>query len=363
MVLCGTLFRVSAYVLVALVAVLTFFHLECQKEKEADTGDSKFNPFDPKQTDTKDVPLCFCKKGDVTILYTGFEFILMQSAPCALVKLVSLIRGMLKKQEDLPDFCEQNELKKLVNITIYDARKKPPGTFHESGFTLIELDKEPETQDWRTSSKQKDADILKFFDQMEPHIKWLYPDAKRIEWTHNVVRGGDRFGDQPKALKPHMDYYQDDDARLEFHKDRPVFSPDWLGVKAEANYLMGEMDRDDSKLGALLGIWKPLHPSKVCDYPLAVMDARTIESDEVCPWKNSINLGLLTFNNLASTIVHSPEQRWYYYSFQNTREVLIFHQYSKGKFFSNPHTSFLNKNCPEDTEPRISVEMKLAVFF
>ena len=72
--------------------------------------------------------------------------------------------------------------KKLVNITIHDARKRPPGTFHESGFTLIELDKEPVTQDWRTNSKQKeDADILKFFEQMEPHVKKLYPDAKRIE--------------------------------------------------------------------------------------------------------------------------------------------------------------------------------------
>ena len=134
-------------------------------------------------------------------------------------------------------------------------------------------------------------------------------------------------------------------------------------MKAEANYLMGEMDDDDSKLGVLLGIWKPLHPSKVCDYPLAVMDARTIKSDEVCPVKNSINFGLVTFNNLASGIVHSPEQKWYYYSFQNIREVLIFHQYSKGKFFNNPHTSFLNKNCPEDTEPRISVELRLALFF
>ena len=138
---------------------------------------------------------------------------------------------------------------------------------------------------------------------------------------------------------------------------------DWFGVKAEANYLMGEMDDDDGELGVLLGIWKPLHPSKVCDYPLAVMDASTIKADEVCPVKNSINFGLVTFNNLASGIVHSPEQRWYYYSFQNTREVLIFHQYSKGKFFNNPHTSFLNKNCPEDTEPRISVEIRLALFF
>ena len=225
--LCGNLLKVSASVIVALVAVLAYFHLECQKEKEAaDTVGSKFDPFNPKQTDVVDVPMGFCKKGDVTVLDIGIEYILIQSAPCALMKLVSFIGGMLKKQEDLKALSEPDAQKKLVNITIHDARKKPPGTFHESGFTLIELDKEPVTKDWRTNSKQsEDADILKFFEQMEPHIRKLYPEAKRIEWTHNVVRGGDKFGDQPRALGPHLDYFQDDDARLEFHKDKPVFSP------------------------------------------------------------------------------------------------------------------------------------------
>lgn len=126
---------------------------------------------------------------------------------------------------------------------------------------------------------------------------------------------------------------------------------------------MGDMDGDHGKLGALLGIWKPIHPSKVCDYPLAVMDARDIKPDQFCPSRQTINFGFFTFNNVASGIVHSSEQKWYYYSFQNTREVLVFHQYSRGKLFANPHTSFLNKNCPEDTEPRISVELRLAVFF
>ena len=58
------------------------------------------------------------------------------------------------------------------------------------------------------------------------NIKELYPEAKRIEWTHNVVRGGHMPGDQPAAVgAPHLDYHQNDTARVEFHKERPVFSP------------------------------------------------------------------------------------------------------------------------------------------
>ena len=59
-----------------------------------------------------------------------------------------------------------------TNVTIHDARKRSPGGFHETGFTLVELEKEPVTKDWRTNAKmEKGADILKFYEQMYPHIK------------------------------------------------------------------------------------------------------------------------------------------------------------------------------------------------
>ena len=39
-------------------------------------------------------------------------------------------------------------------------------------------------------------------------------------------------------------------------------------------------DNCDNFDQVLLGVWKPIFPSTVCDFPLAVMDARTF--DEVC---------------------------------------------------------------------------------
>merc|ERR1712029_1069656 len=129
------------------------------------------------------------------------------------------------------------------------------------------------------------------------------------------------------------------------------------------NILMGQFDTEDYKFGTLLGVWKPLTPSKVCDYPLGVMDASTFNFDYQSPFENSVNFILFKFKNLGSGIIHSPEQRWYYYPFQNTKEILIFHQYTEGKNMANPHTSFLNKNCPKDTESRTSVEMRVALFF
>ena len=131
---------------------------------------------------------------------------------------------------------------------------------------------------------------------------------------------------------------------------------------SEADILMGSMDTESLKLGALLGVWKPLVP-KVCDWPLAVLDASTFDAEHSTPSRYSINFGLFTVHNLGGGILYYPDQKWYYYSFQSDKEVLVFHHYSRGKFFANAHGSFSNKNCPEDTEPRVSVEMKAALFF
>ena len=93
------------------------------------------------------------------------------------------------------------------------------------------------------------------------------------------------------------------------------------------------------------------------------MDARTIDPSYITTYKNTINFGLFKFKNLAAGIAFEPDQKWYYYPFQTSSEVLIFHQYSKDKYLVNPHTSFFNRNCPEDTQERISVEFRLALFY
>ena len=132
---------------------------------------------------------------------------------------------------------------------------------------------------------------------------------------------------------------------------------------SETLILLGSMESEESKLGVILGVWKPLSPSKICDYPLAVMDAQTFKSEDQAAQRFALNFGIFTANIFGARIIHNPRQKWYYYPFQSTKEVLIFHQYSKGKLFANPHTSFFNKNCPQDTEERVSVEMRVALFF
>ena len=96
---CGMFLRTAAYILVAVVAVLAYFQLECEKEKAEDKT-SKFDPFDPEQTDAKDVPLGFFQKGDPADNHIGLDFILKPFAPCAVVELVTYIEGFFKELTD-----------------------------------------------------------------------------------------------------------------------------------------------------------------------------------------------------------------------------------------------------------------------
>ena len=60
--LCGRCLQLSLYTIVGLVAILVYFHLECQKEK-AENLKEKTNPvFIPGETDCH-VSLGFTKKG------------------------------------------------------------------------------------------------------------------------------------------------------------------------------------------------------------------------------------------------------------------------------------------------------------
>jgi len=334
------------------MAVLAYLHYSAITE-ETERKRTKFNEhYDPAQTDCS-TELPFTKPGvELVTLSLGPEFVLGQALPRSVVKALSLIGSAL----GISDYSAMNSEMKTVEIL--DARKHQPGPFSETGFTLISLDQEPQTQNWRYPSE----DINLFREMMEPHLLKLYPQTKRFEWLSNLVRGGDQPGDQPRALGPHLDYHQDDEERDKFYEKFPLPS---FSNRTEPHVLTGSLDTENEKLGVMLGLWKPLYPKQVMDYPLAVMDASTFEPENQILYHLHMNLGVTTFNNLNGAISYNPAQKWYYFSKQSTTEVLVFHQYSKGKWWANPHTSFLNKNCPRGTEDqeRISAELRVALYF
>ena len=68
----------------------------------------------------------------------------MQSVPYALIKLIEFFNG--------PNLMNPTNTQKVYanitneKVTFHDARKNNPGSFHKTGFTLIQLEKEPMVQ-------------------------------------------------------------------------------------------------------------------------------------------------------------------------------------------------------------------------
>lgn len=184
---CQIVLKTFLYTSLTLTAVLVYLHIECQKESE-ESKNNRFNAeYHPDQTDCV-AELPFVKPGvDKIVTVLGPEFILKQVTPCALLKLITISRHFLFGEHWSPADAD------LKNVTILDFKKHKPGTFKETGFTYIELEEEPKTQNWRLGSE----DIDLFMDQIEPHIRKLYPKVKKMILLSHLIRGGSQFGDQP----------------------------------------------------------------------------------------------------------------------------------------------------------------------
>merc|ERR1712212_589313 len=167
---CWSCVRISSYILVAFVAVLFFFHLECTKEREEANLEKKGikTEFKPDETDVNDYQMKFSPTGATIEVHIS---LLMTLGPCPLKKFFLFACGKdrtaTKKRDyayeardekgDIVDYDNQRNLK---SINIADARKRDFGDFHDSGFTLINLDEDIDISDWRTPpSQSEDAEI------------------------------------------------------------------------------------------------------------------------------------------------------------------------------------------------------------
>jgi len=352
---CSSFLKITVLILTIISAILLYFHQECQKEAEENERNRYNDVYLPDQTDwTGELP--FRKADSMEMeLNIGASYALMQWTPCCIVKFITGIGKLMQGGFDKEAYELHTQ---MTNVTIMDARKHKPGSFEETGFTLITLDKEPETKNWRYGSE----DVHIFQEEMEKYLIKMYPQTKKFLWMSNLVRGDTKFGDQPPAPAPHLDYFQGDEERVKFHQIYPTLK--WEDAKkSEPNVLLGSFDTENEKLGAILGVWKPLYPNPICDKPFAVMDASSFRKEDQRASETHINFLFFMFHNLGAGIAHDPDQKWFYYSHQTPTEVLVFHQYSKGKWWANPHTAFPNKNCPADTEERKSAELRVALFF
>jgi len=111
----------------------------------------------------------------------------------------------------------------------------------------------------------------------------------------------------------------------------------------------------------IINVWRPL-TDPVEDYPLALVDARSINSAQLVDTERRApnHIGEI---QLA---LYDPAQRWYYYSAMRPDEVLLFRTFDSIDGGTRPcsiHTAIHLPNAPANAKPRESVETRAFVFY
>ena len=244
-------------------------------------------------------------------------------------------------------------------VDILDARTRNTG-FNQTGFDLMNIEG-VDSVDWDA------PDALHRFEAiLEPHLKALYPTATRFIYNNPIHRGNGKsaFASIQKRVidVPHADYSPIDEEWEEFDARYPDLHDGQIVKRA----FLGEEDTDNDEFRIILGMWLPTRmKTPVCDRPLIVMDARSGSPNDTTTVETHTYIpGKLT-HHMSSLISYNEAHEWYYYPYQKSNEVLVWHHYSKydKTFWSNPHTGIYNSQCSDDYESRSSTELRVAVFF
>ena len=244
-------------------------------------------------------------------------------------------------------------------VDILDARTRDVG-FKDSGFDLMNVEG-VDSLDWDTP----DA-LDRFKNLVEPHLKKLYPSATRFMYNNPTHRATGRSGFaaiQRRVIDvPHTDYSPIDEDWEEFDARYPDYHDGQIVKRA----FLGKEDTDSDEFRIILGMWLPTRMrTPVCDSPLILMDARSGSLNETTTVETHIQIPGNIPHHLISLISYNEAQKWYYYPYQKSNEVLVWHHYNKydKTYWSNPHTGIYNSHCSDDYESRSSTEFRLAVFF
>jgi hypothetical protein len=110
----------------------------------------------------------------------------------------------------------------------------------------------------------------------------------------------------------------------------------------------------------IVNVWRPIR-GPVLDSPLALCDARSFSDDDLI----ASDLVYAHVRGETSRVEYNPKHRWYYFSEQQTDEVLFIRVHDNaddGRARLSFHTSFENPLTP-GAPPRESIEVRTLVFF
>jgi len=103
------------------------------------------------------------------------------------------------------------------------------------------------------------------------------------------------------------------------------------------------------------------------DVPLAVCDARSVSAGDLLAADAVFDKpGQPEWSFEGLVVAYAPQHRWHWFPDMNRGEALVFktHDSDPTRAHCVPHVAFDNSSCPQNTPPRVSIEMRaLALWF
>ena len=237
-------------------------------------------------------------------------------------------------------------------VQILDARKRKL-SYEKVGFKLLTM--EGEITDW-----DDEAQLETYKKEVEAKIRGLHPEAKRFVWQPFITRGG-KGEQQAVRGSPHTDYYPNWKEYNTYIRENGAEHPAQTTPSEEPDLI--------------LGVWRPACMSNpVIDTPLALLDASTFDQEHLSKWKIDLTrdvklagiyetMKMVHTRNLAGQVRYSPDQRWYFYPYMTSREMLVIRHYTRGKFCLSPHLAIPHKKISPELQTRQSIESRVFVYF
>jgi len=238
-----------------------------------------------------------------------------------------------------------------VSVVVHDARpNKEEYTLENGGFALVQH--ESKITDFSSREQLNDVygkeitDLVKSLTGADDVVLFSPPVLRKTEPQTGSTH-------QPRAADVHTDW-------------SPANAEDAARKRAKED---GTYSRC-----IFVNVWRAISPPPQ-DWPLAVVDARSVGQDEGVPYPMIVidkipeklpMVPLPSYNIEGANFCYNPAHKWYYFKDMKIDEAIAFKLYDSDRHHGAqswrcPHTAFLNPR--EGAVPRESVEVRTICYF
>jgi hypothetical protein len=228
-------------------------------------------------------------------------------------------------------------------VVIHNARLLTPApTLDREGFQLVRH--VTKVDDFYDPERIKSV----YYPEVEGLLKSVTGASRVVVFDHNVRNGANATRDANGVREPVRRVHNDYTAESGPRRVREL-----LGAE-EAEALLRHPFAE-------INVWRPIR-GPLLDAPLALGDARTIAPEHLVPTE----LRFPDRTGEVYSVVHDPEQRWYYFPRMRRTEAVLIKCYDSrtdGTARFSAHSAFDDPTTRLDAPPRESIEVRSFVFF